>query len=378
MSSAQWQINAKPSLFHKFLEEADWGGAGTRVCGCETLAPRPARSPVDPLSEGPFARPPLAQPPPRGAQEKRSGGGRTECGLSRGPDLRRSSQPGSAPRGYGTPPDPATSGPWTPRWDFHGKKRTSARLNLIYDERALSLGGAASFPPPPPPICGGWTGFFSAEALGSAARPPTPNDRRQRSPQAPGPAAAPGLRGGLPGCAPQPGLRAPPAPGTALWPPVPRPGYWRAFRRRMRAPGPYRPGTGIQKLSPTGLGWACRAGPSSRISVGSGGNIEPSPFPMEIILFAQVGAHICIPPHTPLQPPPALKIPHGYKWLPPDFPLVLGSQLLFVDPLPHPPRTDFPAGSPLPLPRYCWRGWRKRRCSRGKGRTRFLQAGMYM
>lgn len=63
---------------------------------------------------------------------------------------------------------------------------------------------------------------------------------------------------------------------------------------------------------------------------------------MKIIIFAQVGAHICVPLHNPHP----LKIPHGYKWLPPSvFPLVLGNQLLFVDP----PPTALTHASPLAL-----------------------------
>lgn len=165
------QINATPSLFSKLLVEADRGGAGTQACGFDTLAPRPARSPEEPRSPGRFPRPPPAQPPPRGAQEKRSGGGRAERGVSRGPDRRCSSPPVSPPRGYGAPPDLAPSGPQSPLREFHGKKRTcaSATLNLIYliyDERALSLGGADAFPPPPPPVSGGRSGFFREEAVG--------------------------------------------------------------------------------------------------------------------------------------------------------------------------------------------------------------------
>lgn len=70
----------------------------------------------------------------------------------------------------------------------------------------------------------------------------------------------------------------------------------------MRASGPYRPGTGnpdaymngawlgLQKQVPA-LSWREREY-----------ILKPSPFSVKIIVFAQVGAHICSPVHT--APPP--------------------------------------------------------------------------
>lgn len=66
---------------------------------------------------------------------------------------------------------------------------------------------------------------------------------------------------------------------TARPPRVPALGYRQRFREAWAPSGQglYKPRTGIQTLSRTVLGMAYRAGPFSHISVGSGGNIKPSP-----------------------------------------------------------------------------------------------------
>lgn len=163
------------------------------------------------------------------------------------------------------------------RRELHRKTRTfaSARLNLIYDERPLSLCGADGFPPPTHPIAGRLTRFFSEEALGVAVLPPTPNHSHTYCSQAicaaaPSPAAERGLRAG------SPAVRTP-----AGSPRCSRPGdspaatsFCTGLQTVSREECAHQDRDSIDQESKCFrercLGWFCRARPFSNTSVGSG------------------------------------------------------------------------------------------------------------
>lgn len=175
------------------------------------------------------------------------------------------------------------------RRELHRKTRTfaSARLNLIYDERVLSLCGADGFPPPTHPIARRLTRFFSEEAFGVAVLPPTPNHSHTYCSQAicaaaPSPAAERGLRAG------SPAVRTP-----AGSPRCSRPGDSPAatsFCARLQTvsqggvrasgQGLYRPG--IQMLSRTVLGLVLQSKALLK-HLGGLGDTKSSPFPKKII-----------------------------------------------------------------------------------------------
>lgn len=217
------------------------------------------------------------------AQKKRpEAAGRPAVRLSRGPG-----SPLLFPPGVSALPvwDSSSSGYYLALRELHWKERTfvSARLNLIYDERAMSLCGAHLFPPPPTPISRRLTWFISLEALGLEVFQPTPN-AVQPAVCEPGsePSYSAGSAQDLPLCVPQPILCAPPTSGTAWWQ-VSAPGYRWRFWEECAHQDHIDPGQEFRCFNDRYLDWACRAEPFSHISVGSGGTLKLSPFSTKII-----------------------------------------------------------------------------------------------
>lgn len=247
--------------------------------------------------------PALAQPRVCSATRRLGGGepGRSAPEAASLPG-RAEPRPGSPPRLPPAAPSPRVCDSPSPRHylvrdsgslprELRCKKRifASARLNLIYDERALSLRGADAFPPPPAAITG-----RPPRCLRRGPRragPPSHSRRLTHTLQPgvgaapPSPAAARGLRAGSPaGRVPAGSPRSaragdsPAAPTSSCAP------LRAVFQEGMRAPGqgPCRPGTGTHVRSRTACGpvMQSKAALSRRGGPGKG---KPSLSPGKII-----------------------------------------------------------------------------------------------